>query len=222
MRLRPVLLFEFARDAELPCFSRSVDRHGKRFAELLRVPVFRPHNICLLLLSTCGCSSLWAVRLPNVRHWDSDFHFSVLLWTGGWFGSPQLKKQKQSMLLLSHSLCDVNVPAQIKMSSVTICPRPSFVGCACVWPSRVTCSYPAYTEEDAPSAGTVLESCICTFYHIHGGSGTRILPSAFYYVLKFTNKPYVFFEIFCAPKGTEGFFPYAIATGKYSKGHYLR
>lgn len=56
--LRPLLLFEVARDAELPCFSRSVHRHGKHFAELLRVPVFRPHNICLLLLSTCDCSSL--------------------------------------------------------------------------------------------------------------------------------------------------------------------
>lgn len=58
VQLRPVLLFEVARDAELPCFSSSVDRHGKSFAELLRVPVFCPHNICLLLLSTCDCSSL--------------------------------------------------------------------------------------------------------------------------------------------------------------------
>lgn len=66
--LRPLLLFEVARDAELPCFSRSVHRHGRHFAELLHVPVFRPHNIGLLLLSTCDCSSLGVVRLPNVRH----------------------------------------------------------------------------------------------------------------------------------------------------------
>lgn len=73
--------------------------------------------------------------------------------------APNLKKKK-STLLLSHSLCDVNVPAQIKMSPVTICPRPSFVCGVCVWPPQVTCSY---IGEDVPSAGTVLESCVCTF-----------------------------------------------------------
>lgn len=128
------------------------------------VSVFHPYKICLLLLSVTALHCELCV-CPMLDTETPNFIFLCCSELVADLEAPNLKKKKESTLRLSHSICDVNVPAQIKMSSVTICPRPSFVSsvCVCVWSSQVTCSYSAYIGEDAPSAGTVLESCVCTF-----------------------------------------------------------